>query len=81
MTVNGAPLAETGSIPVENGTEITVALSKNGCTGSYTLRFVQAAGKSITFNTTGEDVDVSVYNRNGEKMLSVKERQTSGFYA
>lgn len=81
VTVNGAPLAETGSIPVENGTEITVALSKNGCTGSYTLRFVQAAGKSITFNTTGEDVDVSVYNRNGEKMLSVKERQTSGFYA
>ena len=81
VTVNGTPLAETGSIAVTDGTEITVALSQNGYTGSYTLRFVQAAGKSITFKTTGRDVDVSVYNRNGEKMLSVKELQTSGFYA
>ena len=81
VTVNGTPLAQTGSLPVKDGDEITIGLAKNGYTGSYTLKFVQAAGRSITFNTTGREVDVSVYNRNGEKMLSVKERQTSGFYA
>ncbi len=81
VTVNGTPLADLEPIAVQDGTELTIGLSKNGYTGSYTLTFRQAAGKSITFNTTGKDVDVSVYNLNGEEMLSVKERQTSGFYA
>ena len=81
VTVNGVPLAETGKIEVTDGTVITIELAKNGYTGAYTLTFNQASGKSITFNTTGKDVDVSVYNLNGEPMLSVRERQTSGFYA
>ena len=82
VTVNGQALTDGKStVAISGSTDITVTVSSGGYSENYTLHIVPEGGKSITFNTTSSDVNVDVFNTNGEKMYSVKERQASGYYS
>ena len=67
ITVNGQAAEDGVSMVISGDTVITVTVSANGYTNTYTLDFQPGAGKNLTF-VSEKEVTLKVVNSNGVTM-------------
>ena len=76
ISVNGQPLGEGVTVPVNGVTQVTVQVLAGGHTNSYVLTIQPGAGKTLSF-LSDKSVTVQVVNSNGVVMPFTTHRETA----
>lgn len=86
VQVNGQDAASGVTVPLNTDeagkpveTTVTVTVSGSGVTGTYTLKIVPGAGKTITFKTTAANVELRVVNRDGLELPFTRHVDTKNY--